>query len=140
MVLSLLSVYGGTALAGCAVKSYVMPISCGETLGLAFFPSAGALCGFVIPKSTSPRGKFVLDQKTLDSLTPSERVSHALRQFALIVDPAEGKLTALADELNVHPATLSAWIANGHVPEFQIPKLKKSFGHLVRKLLPLENC
>jgi hypothetical protein len=79
----------------------------------------------------------VLDQKTLESLTPSERVSHALRQLALIVDPAEGKLSALAEEVGVHPATLSAWIAGGYIPEFQEAKLKKRFGGTVRKLLPL---
>jgi hypothetical protein len=82
----------------------------------------------------------VLDQKTLASLTPSERVSHALRQMALIVDPAEGKLSALAEKIQVHPATLSSWIANGDIPEFQEAKLKSHFGGLVRKLLPLADC
>jgi hypothetical protein len=58
-------------------------------------------------------------------------VSHALRQLALIVDPAKGQLSKLADEVDVHPVTLSTWISQGVVPEFQVAKLKKRFGKKV---------
>jgi hypothetical protein len=102
---------------------------------LAFFPNAGALCDLGITKST--RGAPVLDQKTLEALTPSEKVSHAMRVLALNVDPAEGKLSALADEIGVHPATISAWIAGGYVPEFQVEKLEKRFGRKLMGSLPL---
>ena len=60
--------------------------------------------------------------------TRVEIVSKALRTLALEVDPRGGSLRALAEEISVHPVTVSDWIAAGHVPDFQVAKLVKRFG------------
>jgi hypothetical protein len=78
----------------------------------------------------------MLDAKTRDSMSRKDLVSHHLRVLALQVDPRTGLLNRLAEELDVHPVTLSAWIAQGYVPWFQCKKLQKRFG---RKLVPLDD-
>lgn len=80
----------------------------------------------------------MLDQKTRDSLTYSELVSHHLRRLALLVDPASGHLSALAETINVHPTTLSTWIAQGYVPLFQVAKLQKLQKNFDNKPIPTD--
>lgn len=59
-------------------------------------------------------------------------ISKTLRTLALEVDPVNGYLKSLADDFQVHPMTLSEWIKNGVVPNFQAIKLRKRYGeHLV---------
>lgn len=70
----------------------------------------------------------MLDEKTRVSMTRKELVSHHLRVLALRVDPVNGYLTSLAEELDVHTTTLSAWISQGYVPLFQCRKMQKKFG------------
>jgi hypothetical protein len=70
----------------------------------------------------------MLDATARASMTRSEIVSYYLRLIALRVNPRTGHLTALAEELGVHPTTISAWIDKGYVPEFQVKKLVKRFG------------
>jgi hypothetical protein len=59
-----------------------------------------------------------------------------LRLLALHADPRNGHLTVLAEEINVHPTTISVWIDKGFVPEFQCRKLVKRFG---KKRVPLDD-
>lgn len=70
----------------------------------------------------------MLDTKARGALSRNDLISHHLRVMALVVDPRKGELVKLADEIPVHPATLSAWIAQGYVPYFQCKKLLKRFG------------
>lgn len=70
----------------------------------------------------------MLDTKTRSALSRRDLVSHWLRWLALVVDPPGGQLILLAEEIGVHPATLSMWIAQGYIPEFQCRKLLRRFG------------
>lgn len=72
--------------------------------------------------------------KSRDSMTRQELVSHHLRRLAKRVDPANGLLLKLAEHIDVHQTTLSAWTAQGYVPLFQVRKMQKKFG---RKHVPL---
>jgi hypothetical protein len=78
----------------------------------------------------------MLDAKTRDSMSRNDLVSHHLRRLALIADPTKGRLTWLAEELDVHTVTVSTWIAQGYVPMFQCKKLQKRFG---KKAVPLDD-
>ena len=60
-------------------------------------------------------------------LDRSEIVSKCLRSLALEIDPKNGHLKSLADDIGVHPMTLTQWISQGWVPEFQYKKLLKRF-------------
>lgn len=70
----------------------------------------------------------MLDQKTRDSLTQSELVSHHLRSLALLADPGQGRLSKLAEAMGAHPVTLSNWIAQGYVPLKQCERLIELYG------------
>lgn len=70
----------------------------------------------------------MLDQQARVSLTRKELVSYHLRTLALRVDPLNGHLVRLADELDVHPTRLTAWVTQGYVPMFQVRKMQKRFG------------
>lgn len=67
--------------------------------------------------------------KPRDSLTRSEIVSNRLRKLAKLADLDNGYLKVLADRLDVHQTTISAWIAQGYVPMFQVRKLQRRFGN-----------
>ena len=67
-------------------------------------------------------------EKPRDSLTRSEIVSNRLRKLAKLADLDNGYLKILADRLDVHQTTISAWIAQGYVPVFQVRKLQRRFG------------
>jgi hypothetical protein len=60
--------------------------------------------------------------------TPQDCVSLALRQCALIVDPRYGRLSALAEEFDLHETTLNTWIRNGKIPRKPCRRLLKRFG------------
>lgn len=60
--------------------------------------------------------------------TRQELVAKVLRTCALDCDPRNGRLKSVADLLAVHETTISGWIAQGYVPEFQVRKLQKCFG------------
>lgn len=60
------------------------------------------------------------DRETIVSLT--------LRQCALVIDPRYGKLSALADEFELHPTTLSLWIREGRIPIKAARRLQRRFG------------
>ena len=77
----------------------------------------------------------MLDAKTRETMTRNELISHHMRRLALIADPVNGHLSKLADHIEVHATTISAWIAQGYVPWFQCKKIQKRFG---RKLVPLD--
>jgi len=62
-------------------------------------------------------------------------VAFVLRQCALVVDPRYGKLSTLADEIDVHYTTLSLWIQEGRVPERAAKRLQRRFG---KKLINTE--
>lgn len=66
--------------------------------------------------------------KPRDEMTRTELVSYILRSCALLVDPRLGLLRSLAETLEVHEVTVSAWIAQGYVPQHQALKLNKRFG------------
>lgn len=68
------------------------------------------------------------DRSTLVSLT--------LRQCALVVDPRYGRLSNLAEELDVHATTLSLWIREGRIPRKAARRLQRRFG---KKLINLES-
>ena len=55
-------------------------------------------------------------------------VSQTLRQCALILDPRYGRLTALAEEFDLHETTLNKWINSGRVPRKPCRRLLKRFG------------
>lgn len=73
----------------------------------------------------------MIDAKTRDSLSRNDLVSFHLRRLALIADPANGQLLKLADDIGVHPTTLSNWIAQGCVPWFQCLKIQRRFRRFV---------
>ena len=77
----------------------------------------------------------MLDTKARGTLSREDLISHHLRVMALVVDPPRGQLINLADDIGVHAATLSAWIAQGYIPYFQCKKLLKRFG---KKLVLLD--
>jgi hypothetical protein len=78
----------------------------------------------------------MLDAKARDALSRTDLVSYCLRLLALNVDPGNGHLTKLAEAIDVHPTTVSAWIGQGYVPMFQCKKLQKRFG---QKAVPLDD-
>ena len=61
-------------------------------------------------------------------MTRKEKVSFHLRTLALRIDPRNGHLQSLADEIGVHSTRMTAWINQGYVPMFQVRKLQKRFG------------
>ena len=65
---------------------------------------------------------------TPPDMTPEEFVSVTLRQCALILDPQYGRLTAVAEFLEVHETTVRVWIRNGLVPHKHCYLLLKRFG------------
>jgi hypothetical protein len=83
----------------------------------------------------------MLDASTRVSMTRQELVSHHLRSLALRVDPVYGQLKMLAADIDVHTTTLSAWIAQGYVPEFQVRKMLRRYGKkyvILDDLCPVE--
>lgn len=78
----------------------------------------------------------MIDATTRETMTRTQLVSYHLRLLALNLDPETGHLTKLAEEIEVHPTTLSSWIAQGYVPYFQFKKLRKRFG---KKMVPLDD-
>lgn len=58
----------------------------------------------------------------------SDYVSQTLRQCALILDPRNGKLTALEDEFDIHVTTIRTWMRNGRIPPKPCRRLLKRFG------------
>ena len=62
-------------------------------------------------------------------------VAFVLRQCALAVDPRYGKLSVLAEEVDVHYTTLSLWIQQGWVPTRAAKRLQRRFG---KKLINIE--
>ena len=80
--------------------------------------------------------------KPRSEMTRQEVVSVILRSCALLVDPRNGHLRSLAVALELHEVTLSNWIAQGFVPEFQVQKLQRKFGSQAAPLddlCPVEN-
>lgn len=71
-----------------------------------------------------------LDPERKRRMTPSEVVKHHLLTMALVVDPGNGRLEHLAEAIELHPVTLSKWIAQGYIPDFQLRKLVNRFGDL----------
>lgn len=69
------------------------------------------------------------------SMTRQELVAFHLRTLALRVDPRNGHLSKLADEISVHSTRVTAWINQGYVPMFQVRKLQKMFG---KKHVPVD--
>lgn len=63
-----------------------------------------------------------------DDISRTDYVSLILRQLALMVDPRLGRLSFLADELELHPTTLQLWITNGRIPRKPCRRLLKRFG------------
>ncbi len=61
-------------------------------------------------------------------MKPDEFVSQTLRQCALLLDPRYGRLTALADEFDLHETTLNRWITTGRIPRKPCRRLLKRFG------------
>lgn len=61
-------------------------------------------------------------------ISASDYVALTLRQLSLILDPRLGRLSALAEELNLQPATLHLWISNGRIPPKPCKRLLKRFG------------
>ena len=57
-----------------------------------------------------------------------ERISLTLRQCALTLDPRYGKLSALADELELHVTTLHLWIRQWYIPTKSARRLQRRFG------------
>lgn len=76
----------------------------------------------------------MIDAKTRDKVARSEVVSLHLRRLAKRADPENGYLLSLAEFIDVHQTTISAWVAQGYVPLFQVRKMQKKFG---RKHVPL---
>lgn len=63
----------------------------------------------------------------------TEIISFHLNVLALHVDPLHGRLTTLADALEINPITLSRWKTQGYVPWHRVKYLQKRYG---RKLIP----
>lgn len=63
-----------------------------------------------------------------DDISASDFVSLTLRQVALMLDPKLGRLAVLADEFDLHPSTLQAWIKKGRIPRKPCRRLLKRFG------------
>lgn len=63
-------------------------------------------------------------------MSRSDIVAWHLRRMARKADPDNGYLTAVAELIDVHPTTISDWIAQGYIPMFQVKKLHKRFGKL----------
>ena len=61
-------------------------------------------------------------------ISASDYVALTLRQLALMRDPRLGRISVLADELDMKPATLHLWIANGRIPVKPCTRLRKIFG------------
>lgn len=74
-------------------------------------------------------------------MSRSDIVRAHLLRMAKRVDPDAGLLQNLAAAIDVHPTTISDWIAQGYIPHFQCKKLHKRFGKLapVDDLCPLPN-
>lgn len=84
---------------------------------------------------------MALSRTAKATLSRSEIVSYHLRRMAKKADPVNGWLMVLADDLEVHPTTISDWIAQGYIPQHQCKRLHKRFGKLAPfdELCPLEN-
>lgn len=78
---------------------------------------------------------MALSKTARKGMTRSEIVSWHLRRMARKVDPENGLLSRLAEEIEVHPTTVSDWIAQGYLPSFQVKKLHRRFG----KLAPMDD-
>ena len=65
----------------------------------------------------------------------TDYVSQTLRLCALVLDPRYGRLSALAEEFDLHETTLNKWINNGRVPRKPCRRLLKRFG---RKLIDFD--
>lgn len=63
-----------------------------------------------------------------DDITPSDYVALTLRQLALILDPRLGRLSVLAKEFDMEPATLHLWVKNGRIPAKSCRRLFNAFG------------
>jgi hypothetical protein len=74
-------------------------------------------------------------EKHREKPTRQEIVSNRLRKLAKLADLDNGYLKVLADRLDVHQTTISAWIAQGYVPVFQVRKLQRRFG---KRCAPLD--
>jgi len=55
-------------------------------------------------------------------------ISFTLRQCALSVDPRYGKLSSLAQSLDMHESTLHVWVRNGRIPKKAARILQRKFG------------
>ena len=62
------------------------------------------------------------------NINASDFVALTLRQLALMRDPRLGRLSVLADDLGMQPATLHLWISNGRIPPKPCRRLLKQFG------------
>lgn len=63
-----------------------------------------------------------------EDISDSDFVALTLRQLALMVDPRLGRISALAEELQLEPATLHLWIKNGRIPPKPCRRLFKAYG------------
>jgi len=61
-------------------------------------------------------------------ISASDFVALTLRQLALMGDPRLGRLSKLAEQLSVQPATLHLWISNGRIPPKPCKQLLKKYG------------
>lgn len=62
-----------------------------------------------------------------EDISASDYVALTLRQLALMLDPRLGRISVLAEELGLEPATLHLWISNGRIPVKSCEKLRKKF-------------
>lgn len=78
---------------------------------------------------------MALSSAAKSGMSRSDVVSWHLKRMARKVDPEHGYMSSLAEALELHPTTLSDWVAQGYVPMFQVRKLHRRF----KKLAPVDD-
>lgn len=63
-----------------------------------------------------------------EDISASDYVALTLRQLALMLDPRLGRLSVLAETLEMTPAALHLWVENGRIPEKPCRRLLERFG------------
>ena len=57
-----------------------------------------------------------------------ERVKYLINRLALEMFPPQGLLKNLADDIGVHPATISLWLSAGSVPAPKARYMQRRYG------------
>jgi len=65
--------------------------------------------------------------KPRDQWSREEIVGFHLHTLALHVDPRDGRLSLLADAIEVDAVTIGRWKTQGYVPMFQVRRLLNRF-------------